>query len=526
MDTVALHLSHDSTLALSLGGEMHNIELERIFGKRHYDARHERPDLNELAALVHRKCRHFETALLVGDEDDMARDLFALIGAKSFEKVDHHASHGAAAFYESPFDESLVVSYDGGGNDGTFRTFRADRDKGLRPFDGGHRLNLGIPYRALAHPIAEINKPTDGKERSNAGKLMGLAAYGQVRHEWISAITDYFLEFSAKDGVPQMYLMVLGCLDSLGKRIGLNMSRNALADNEGRDLACTAQHIFESIFLKTILPIATQQKVPICVTGGCALNVITNQKLADSFDLPIFVPPNPNDCGLAQGAILLRSRPRTQVNVTYSGISAVDASLLSDAVACYGAVECTSEELAKLLYEGHVVAVMRRESEHGPRALGNRSILCNPSIPGMRGRLNERIKFREGFRPYAPVVRKQDINKFFENAKNDMSFMSFNPTVRSAWRTTMAAAVHVDRTARAQTVTRQQNPWLYDLLTEFERLSGFGVLVNTSFNSKGRPMVTAVKDALDLWLNTDLNCLVIESWLFRKRPPAAPDYRR
>jgi carbamoyltransferase len=134
----------------------------------------------------------------------------------------------------------------------------------------------------------------------------------------------------------------------------------------------------------------------------------------------------------------------------------------------------------------------------------------------MKARLNDRVKFRESFRPYAPVVRADDVCKYFEKAKHDMSFMSFNPTVRSSWREDLAAAVHVDGTARVQTITREQHPWLFDLLTAFERLSGFGVLVNTSFNSKGRPMVTRVSDALDLFLSTELDCLVIESWLFRK----------
>src|SRR6187399_2419872 len=125
MDTVAVHLNHDSTLALDLGGEMHNIELERIYGKRHYDVRHERPSPGELAALVHRVHRTFDVGISIGGADILVRELFQLLGAKSVEDVDHHLAHAAAAFYESPFDTSLIVSYDGGGNDGTFRTFLA-----------------------------------------------------------------------------------------------------------------------------------------------------------------------------------------------------------------------------------------------------------------------------------------------------------------------------------------------------------------------------------------------------------------
>jgi carbamoyltransferase len=244
--------------------------------------------------------------------------------------------------------------------------------------------------------------------------------------------------------------------------------------------------------------------------------VVTNQRLADAIDIPIFVPPNPNDSGLAQGALLFHSRPRTPVDVTYSGASIVDIDTVPAAAGRYGAREVQPAGIAQLLADGCIVAVMRGLSEHGPRALGNRSILCNPRVPGMKARLNERVKFREAFRPYAPVVRQHDVHKYFENARHDLSFMSFNPTVRPEWRGALAAALHVDHTARAQTVTRGQNPWLFEVLTQFERLSGFGALVNTSFNSKGRPMVTRVADALALFESTDLDCLVIDSWLFQK----------
>lgn len=159
---------------------------------------------------------------------------------------------------------------------------------------------------------------------------------------------------------------------------------------------------------------------------------------------------------------------------------------------------------------------MRGGSEHGPRALGHRSLFCHPGIPGMKDRLNQRVKFREDFRPYAPVLRDQDRDRFFENARNDLTYMSFNPKVRPAFRAALASALHVDSTARAQTVTPAQNPWLYELLTEFERLTGFGVLLNTSFNSKGLPIVTRIADAMEIFTATDIDCLLIEDHLFRK----------
>jgi carbamoyltransferase len=516
MHVIALHLNHDSTLALDLDGEFHNIELERIFARRHFDVRHERPLMDALVALVHRYHQRFDAGLHVAPLDDVASELFRLLNVETVSCVDHHVSHAAAAFYASPFDRALVVSYDGGGNDGTFRSFIGTRSGGLSPVDDGLRLNLGIPYRALGHPIREIRKPDDGKERSNAGKVMGLAAYGQVRPEWTAPLRQYYIDCSAVDSFAGMYRWVVAQLEGLGKALGLTLTRDALTGADAHDLACTGQRVFESLVLDAVLPLAERHRLPICVTGGCALNVVLNQRLADMLEIPIFVPPNPNDCGLAQGALLLQSRPALAATVTYTGPAIDGIEQVGALAARHQAVAATPGEVAKRLQAGHVVAVMRGQSEHGPRALGHRSILCDPSLPGMKDRLNARVKFREAFRPYAPVVRFDDLHTYFQNARNDLSYMSFNPTIRPEWRERLAAATHVDGTARVQTVTATQDSWLYATLSEFARLRGFGVLVNTSFNTKGRPMVTRVDDALHVLRTTDLDALVIDEWLFTR----------
>lgn len=517
MSRIAAHLYHDSTISMDLDGEFRNIELERVYAIRHYDWRQENEGLEELLALVRREHGKFDEAVVVGSGDESAVEFFRLLGVTSCERVDHHLAHAAAAFYQSPFESALLISYDGGGNDGTFRSFLGSREGGIRPLDTDWRLNLGIPYRALAYPIADIRKPNDERELSNAGKLMGLAAYGQVRPEWVGPITDYFSDCSAGGDKPwRMYMWVVSHLPRLGSRVGLTLERDALTGTDAYDFARTGQHVFETLFLERVLPQAHYHRLPICVSGGCALNVLVNQRLSELVDGPVFVPPNPNDCGLASGALLAKAAPREPVVMAYSGLPILDHGNLPDAVERYGADEARPAEVARLLHAGNVVAVMRGNAEHGPRALGNRSILCDPSVPGMKERLNGKVKFREQFRPYAPVVREHDTHLYFENAKNDMSYMSFNPTVRERWRVALASAVHVDGTARAQTVTPTQNPWLYEVLTEFQRLSGRGALLNTSFNSKGRPIVARVSDALSIFLETDLDYLLIENWLFKK----------
>lgn len=518
MNTIAVHLYHDSTISINLDGEFRNIELERLYAKRHYDWRQESESLDELLTIIKREHNTFDAALIVGQHDKSAIELFQRLGISSIDQVDHHLAHAAAAFYQSPFERSLVISYDGGGNDGTFRTFLGCRERGVQPLDARWPLNLGIPYRAIAHPISDIYKPNDERELSNAGKLMGLAAYGQVRPEWVEPITSYFLACSTGEESPRyMYRWVVSHLSELGLQMGVCLARDALSGEDAYDLAKTAQHVFETLFLERVVPLAKNYRLPICVSGGCALNVLVNQRLSELIDTPVFVPPNPNDCGLALGALLIQAAPQAPVDVTYSGCPILDLEHLAETAERLGAVKTLPSDIARLLFAGNVLAVMRGNAEHGPRALGNRSILCDPGIPGMKDRLNGRVKFREPFRPYAPVVRAQDAQLFFDNARNDMSFMSFNPIVKTNWRSAFASAMHIDATARAQTVTAQQNPWLCEVITEFHHLSGYGALLNTSFNSKGQPMVARISDALSIFFATDIDYLLIENWLFRKQ---------
>ncbi len=517
MNTLAVHLYHDSTVAMNCEGVLRNIELERVFSKRYYDWTHEDNNLDNLLELILKEGHRFDIGLYVGDEDDRPLELFQRLGIPHIHRVDHHLAHAAAALYQSPFKKSLIISFDGGGNDGTFKAFIGCRKQGIKALFSPITPNLGIPYRALAYPISEIHKPDDGKERSNAGKLMGLAAYGKVRPEWIEPLSEYFQKCSVNGAPPShMYRWVVSQLQSIGAQLGLSLARNALLGAESFDFARTGQHVFESLFLDLALPLARDYKLPICLSGGCALNVLLNQRLSELVDLPIFIPPNPNDCGLALGALLFEWAPSEPVSVTYTGVPILDLPALPEIVAKYGGVEAGSLEIAHLLSKGAVVAVMRGNSEHGPRALGNRSILCDPGVVGMKERLNQRVKFREDFRPYAPVVRVEEVGRYFENARNDLSYMSFNPTVKPEWRNALQSALHVDFTARVQTVSHVQNPWLYDLLVEFERLSGSGALLNTSFNCKGRPMVARAATAIEEFLATDIDCLVIENWLFKK----------
>jgi carbamoyltransferase len=177
--------------------------------------------------------------------------------------------------------------------------------------------------------------------------------------------------------------------------------------------------------------------------------------------------------------------------------------------------EVDQNTIATDLLNGKIIGIARGNSEHGPRALGNRSIICNPSIENMKDILNEKVKHREWYRPFAPVVRLEDVSKYFE-WEGESRWMSFSPVVRKEWREKLSAITHIDNTARVQTVTREQNEWLYDLLTHFSELSGIGVLLNTSFNVNGSPILSSINEAFQVFNNSAMDGLVIENTYITK----------
>src|SRR5262245_20916721 len=286
MNILGIHLNHDSTLSFSIGGTFKNIELERIYDRRHFDWREERGPLEELVALVRSECAEIDRAVTIGSRDETAERLIDRLQIARRQRVDHHVAHSAAAFYQSTFDQALVVSYDGGGNDGTFRAFLARRGERWQAIGTGWKLNLGIPYRALGYAICELAKPNDLRELSNAGKLMGLVAYGTPRREWLAAVREYYYASSrpAPRGIRTYEWIVSTQLPALGRKMGLPLSRNAISGRDAADLAATGQRVLEDLFLDHVSPLVAKHRMPICLSGGCALNVVTNQRLAELTD--------------------------------------------------------------------------------------------------------------------------------------------------------------------------------------------------------------------------------------------------
>lgn len=460
------------------------------------------------------------------------------IPAKKYVGKLHHEAHAAGTFYQSPYENALVFSFDGGGNDGKFNIYLANRDKGvslirqvLNPVYNHPHLHydLGFPYMVFGHYLKDIRLESFGDGNLvYPGKLMGLASYGNVKQNWL----PYFIQFYKNDpngGNYEMWFKVLQ------ENLNIENARhneplinfdieNRLEGQVAYDIAATSQRAFEDCFLEVAKPYIEQYpELPICITGGCGLNIILNTRIVNEFNKEVFVGPNPNDCGIAAGMLLSEIKPKDVADLTYSGLPLLDLDSLHtyiNTTKASGKIIAKNLvspffEVADALIEGKIIGVARGRSEHGPRALGNRSILCNPSFENMKDILNAKVKNREWYRPFAPVVRLEDVNKYFEWT-GDSRWMSFCPTVRPEWREQLIAITHVDGTARVQTVTKEQNEWLYDLLTEIESRTGVGVLLNTSFNVNGKPIASTLQDVFHLFETTQMDALIIENTYITK----------
>jgi len=522
MTNIAFYGSHNASIAIERDGKiLEVIELERWLnvknaGYSQYLTSYSREFiLPEILQYIKDKydIEYFDNCIHMNTEcyhNNVQYYFVWNIPAKRYVYGEHHKAHACNSVYQSPHREALVVSFDGGGNDGWFNIYRVE--KGSYP----HLLekidkNFGVCYSIFGIVCPQINKEPSYAVQGNlvyAGKLMGLASYGNVREEWLEEFNKWY---DLQAGVPHDTLLI-----EMLQRLNIPLSENNQAsDDDAKDLAATNQFIFEKRFMDNVQPYLDQYPdLPLHIAGGCALNVLLNTKLSKLRET--FVAPNASDCGLAVGMLLMESMPYKPVDITYKGLPVLDKYNLSRILEENTKHEKYSvNKMVELIKDGKIIGVVRGGSEHGPRALGNRSILCDPTIPDMKDILNAKVKNREYYRPFAPVVRLEDVNKYFEWDK-ECTYMSYCPTVREEYVDKIPSVVHVDKTARVQTVTKQQNEWLYDLLTELDKQTGIGVLINTSFNQAGKPLVNSYTDAIQVLKSTQMDGVILNDIIICK----------
>lgn len=446
----------------------------------------------------------------------------------------HHMSHCSGAYFQSGFKDALVFSLDGGGRDYvtsnildfrsySFYLFENGNDRFLFSSDDTNRkkFNPGI-YGIFGYFCSEISKNGSDVDKSDkfslsyAGKIMGLSAYGKVRKEWIEPIKKFY-----NHSTTEHWNYCNAYIQELSTNIGIDLHKDCFSGKDSYDLAATNQYVFEELCFELIKPVIDEYNLNVVFSGGCALNVLFNQKLCEYLDskkLKLYIPPFPSDCGLSFGHYVHYNRLFNSIT-PYCGIDILDRDKIADYYTKYssrGKVKYTNvKDIVDLITEGKIGGIIQGYSEVGPRALGNRSIICDPSFPDMKDIINKKVKFREWFRPFAPVCLEDFIDEYFENAYPS-EYMSFAPTVKEEYREILSSITHVDGTARLQTVNEKQHSLFYDILTEMLQRGKPPVILNTSFNIKGKPILTTVEDAFYVLENTELDFLIVENLLFYK----------
>jgi len=464
---------------------------------------------------------------------------------------EHHFSHAASAFYASPFEEAVVLTLDGVGEWATTTV----------AIGKGHKLNivkeihfphsLGLLYSAFTYY-------TGFRVNSGEYKVMGLAPYGEPKYK--NLILDKLIDLK-EDGsfrLDQSYF---------NYATGLTMVNQKFADLFGEpvrkpdtdkltqfhmDIAASVQAVTEEVVLTMTRSLAKEYSIPnLCMAGGVALNCVANGKiLRDKAFKEIWIQPASGDAGGALGGALAvwhkelnKSRtvhPNDAMQGSYLGPSYEQEVIEKELLGCGAQFESVNEDemierTAQALADGKAIGWFQDRMEFGPRSLGGRSILGDPRSEKMQKTLNLKVKYRESFRPFAPSVLREDVSGWFE-ADYDSPYMLLVDDVKkdkriemtkeeeslfgidklNIKRSSIPAITHVDYSARIQTVHKETNPKYHALITKFKEKTSCSVVVNTSFNVRGEPIVCTPEDAFRCFMGTDLDLLVVGNCVLGK----------
>lgn len=531
MAILSIYGSHHAALAAVQEGRYVIVEVEKFLNNKYSGLTNflpvAEPDVTSLAIY-----RYLEELLsftgppeacTYGDLGPSAPFLVGQkIGAKSNAYVPHHLAHAANSFAQSPYDQSLIITSDSGGDDGSLIVQLAMRTAGFKILKK-IPINLGYPYAMIGSFLKSIKKTASLKEAnlSCAPKVMELSAYGSPRSSWLPTFEKLFRGAPLSDKPSPHHLPIAPYHQEDLKKITAELSwlldlplHEGIDGIAAYDLAATAQRAFENIFIEAVTPAIDQYPgYPICLGGGCAQNVYLNSRVREHFKREIFVPANCNNSGIALGMAVLVTKPQTAVDFSYVSFPLLGIERLETEKTNRPTVEATPRKVAQLLGEGKVVGIAREGGDHGVYSLGNRSILCDPATPNMATFLREAVKATETYMPFSAMVRAENADLYFSKGCTT-KYPNFAVKVNDAYLSKFSAITHIDGTARVQAVTKEQNPWLYDLLGWFESYSGHGVLLSTSLNHQNNVVVSTVSDAFEFFDNTLLEALVVEDALF------------
>ena len=494
----------------------------------------------------------FQKKIILNELNKIFKNKLNLKGKLLFNE--HHLSHAASAFYPSPFEKAAILTIDGVGEWSTCSVAIGNRNKITIKKEIHFPHSIGLLYSAFTYFLGF-------KVNSGEYKLMGLAPFGKPKY--VDKIKNNLVKIF-DDGSFHLNMKYFDYCTNLKMT---NQKFNNLFDQEPRDfgralnqkdmdIASSAQKVIEEIIIKIVRNIKLENDVDnLCLSGGVALNCVSNSKIVESNIFKnIWIQPASGDAGGCIGAALsvyylmldnkrkvfpeVDSMKGALLGPKYYRNEIINDLKESNAIFLEKSENEIINEVAQLLYEGKAIGWMNGRMEFGPRSLGNRSILASPLIKDMQKKLNLKIKFRESFRPFAPTIIEEAKNDWFELNKESPYMLLVGNVKKNKLiinkreekniglgqinyeRSVIPAVTHVDNSARIQTVKKDINPKFYKLISKFGEISNCPILVNTSFNIRGEPIVCTAKDAYKCFMGTDLDVLVIDNFiLYKKKQP-------
>lgn len=548
---MGVHTGHDRGAALikdnQVIGAISQERLDRIKHSRSYSLPY-----NSMEALIeyfHISWNEISCIAIAGDAVEIENILLFLqtefkkrygIYDVPFFPVSHHLAHAYSAYFASGGGTKLIFVADGGGDfigdkteaeslywghDGTITLLeqRLQDPPNRKLMDWGNHLFPFMPFSLRKKQISLGRKYEQLTYLLNfkfgeAGKTMGLASYGQTMVDYSNInLLDLNFSLTYEDILKELYI----------KELSSDMTHQKFLSEHGSDIAATVQSYTENAVITLINNLCNKYQInKICLAGGLFLNCLINHKIVESASCDdVFVIPSAGDDGEAIGAALAactfyRHPASIKMELPYLGFDYTNVRIENafksrNLKYTYMNDDELASTAAQLIADGKIIGIHRGKTEIGPRALCHRSILADATNPQMKDILNQRVKHRENFRPFAPIVTYENQFEIFD-LKSDSPYMLMAATVKQEYRTLIPAVTHIDYSARVQSIKKEKEPFIHSLLKKFEKIKGVPVILNTSFNVAGEHIVETPEDAIQTFLKTNIDVIIIGQYISYK----------
>jgi carbamoyltransferase len=531
VNILGVHVGHDLNICQLSENSIKHIEFERITRRKHEFEIKDKftdyffsiftDDRNDIISIVlsetEKSIRKIKEILNINYEDikkslnlNLTDNIFIERFNKKIYLIDHHVAHASYSYYTRPFDDCDTISYDGFGyyTDLLFTNNLKTLDNKI--------LGLGFLWKIICDLYY--------KSFHCEGKFMGLSAYGKESDKVFILFNSIINKIKKIEEIHDIHerksrknTLIEECIKD-----SINIFNSERIENISRTLQVYSEELVASYLM------GNKKSDNLCISGGIGLNGYINKMIIDrKIYKEIHVPPAVGDCGLSVGACLFAINKYKDFiireNIAYLGNSFdltknnIEKLIENKKELKYREFEYEEvyNYITRKIIDGKIIGWYQGRSESGPRALGNRSIICDPRVYKMKDYLNEKVKHREWYRPFAPAILKDHVSNWFENIEEDpymLRICKFKDTKIGY----VPAVCHVDNTGRVQTVTKESNLHFYNLIKSFFDETNIPILLNTSFNDRGEPIVDSPLDAFKCFLNTGIDILVLHNFVIEK----------